>query len=175
MDLCNTQKHVGRRTFHKYEYLKFDNFHYKNRVPFAMYYDFECIIRNKKHIPIACGLYIKSDNLDILEDKYEIYSSEYIVDWFISRVNYYNKLLQDIFEINIPLNEDTITPLTTACFYCRENLCNDIVRDHDHLNGKFRGYAHNKCNLQAKNTFVPIYALNSTNYDNHLFITKLAK
>ena len=52
---------------------------------------------------------------------------------------------------------------------------NDIVRDHDHQNGKFRGSARNKCNLQAKNTFVPIYAFNSTNYDNHLFITKLAK
>ena len=52
---------------------------------------------------------------------------------------------------------------------------NDIARDHDHLNGKFRGYAHNKGNLQSKNTFVPIYAFNSTNYDNHLFITKLAK
>ena len=24
-----------------------------------------------------------------------------------------------------------------------DNLGNDIVRDHDHLNGKFRGYAHN--------------------------------
>ena len=23
-----------------------------------MYYDFECIIKNKKHIPIACGIYI---------------------------------------------------------------------------------------------------------------------
>ena len=51
----------------------------------------------------------------------------------------------------------------------------DIVRDHDHLNGKLRGYAHNKCNLQAKNTLAPIYAFNSTNYDNHLFINKLAK
>ena len=44
LDLCNTQKHIGRRTFHKDDYLKFDKFHYKNRVPFAMYYDFECII-----------------------------------------------------------------------------------------------------------------------------------
>ena len=41
--------------------------------------------------------------------------------------------------------------------------------------GKFRGYAHNKCNLQAKNNFVPMDAFNSSNYDNHLFITKLAK
>ena len=52
---------------------------------------------------------------------------------------------------------------------------NDIVRDHDRLNGNFRGYVHNKCNLQAKNTFVPKYAFDSTNYDNQLFITKLAK
>ena len=51
----------------------------------------------------------------------------------------------------------------------------DIVRDHDHLKGKFRGYDHNKCILQAKNTFVSLNAFNSTNYDNHLFITKLAK
>ena len=36
---------TGRITFHKDEYLKFDKFHYKNRVPFAMYYDFECIKR----------------------------------------------------------------------------------------------------------------------------------
>ena len=117
-NLCNTQKHVGRRIFHKDEYLIFDKFHYKNRVPFAMYYDFECVIKNKKHIPIACGLYIKSDYLDILEDKYESHSVEDIVDWFIIRVNHYHNLFIDIFEINIPLNEDTISPLTTECFFC---------------------------------------------------------
>ena len=175
MDLCNTQKHVGRRTIHKDEYLNSDKFHYKIRVTFAMYYDLECTMKNKKHVPIACGLYIKSDYPDRLVDKYESYSGEDIVDWFVSRVNYYNKLFKDIFEINIPLTEDTITPLTTECFYCRKNLGNDIVVDHDHLNGKFRGYAHNKNNLQAKNTFEPIYAFNSTNYDNHLFVTKPAK
>ena len=147
VDLCNTQNHVGRRTFHKNEYIKFGKFHYKNRVPFAMYYDFECIIKIKKHIPNACGLYIKNDYPEILEDKYASYYGEDIVDWSISTVNCYNKLFKDIFEINIPLNEDIITPLTTECFYCRENL----------------------------GTFVPIYIFHSTNFDNHLFITKLAK
>ena len=65
------------RTFHDNDYFKFDKFHYKNRVPFAMYYDFECIIKdcnksnkNKKRTPIACGIYIKSAYPDILEDKY---------------------------------------------------------------------------------------------------------
>ena len=73
------------------------------------------------------------------------------------------------------MKEDSITPLYSRCYYCKENLGEDIVRDHDHLNDKFRGYAHNQCNLQAKNTFVPMYAFNSTNYDNHLIITILAK
>ena len=59
-----------------------------------MYYDFNCIIKNKKHIPIACGLYIKSDYPDILDDMYESYSGEDKVDWIISRVNHYNKLLK---------------------------------------------------------------------------------
>ena len=105
----------------------------------------------------------KNEYPDILEDNYESYSGEDIVDWFNSRLNYCKKLFEDILGINFPLNEDTITPLTTECFYCRENLGNVIVRDRDHLNGTFRGYAYNKSNLQAKNTFVPMYAVNSTN------------
>ena len=72
------------------------------------------------------------------------------------------------------MKEDSITPLYSSCYYCNEQMDNDIVRDHDHLIGNFRAYAQNKCNLQAKNTSLPIYAYNSTNYDNHLFITKLA-
>ena len=100
----------------------------------------------------------------------------------MDRVDHYNKLFKDIFSINIPLKKDSITPsakrfhrLYSKCYYCNENLGEPVVRDHDHLNGKFRGYAHNKCNLQAKNNFVPMYAFNSSNYDNHLFLTKLAK
>ena len=129
LELCNTQKHVGRRTFHKDDYLKFNKFHYKNRVPFAMYYDFECIIKDGKHIPIACGLYIKSDYPDILEDKYECNCGDKVVDWFVDRVDHYNKLFKDIFIIIIPLKEETITPLTTttSCYYCNENYCNYVI------------------------------------------------
>ena len=110
LELCNTQKHIAR-TFHHKDYLKFDKFHYKNRVPFAMCYDFECVIENRRHVPIACGLYIKSNYPDIIEDRYESYCRERVVDWNISRMSYYNKLFKEIFSINIPLKEDTITPL----------------------------------------------------------------
>ena len=90
-------------------------------------------------------------------------------------MSYYNKLFKEIFSRNIPLKEDSIASLNSSCYYCNEEMGEDIVRDHDHLNGKLRGYAHNKCNLQVKNNFVPKYAFNCTNYDNHLFITKLVK
>ena len=73
LDLCNTQKNVGRRTFHHKDFLKFDKFHYKNRVPFAMYYDFKCVIENRKHVNIASGLCIKTVYPDIIEDRYESY------------------------------------------------------------------------------------------------------
>ena len=107
--------------------------------------------------PIACGLYIKSDYPDILEDQYESYCGGVVVEWFISRMSYYNKLFKNISKINIPLKEDSITPLTNVCCYCKDYMDKDprsgftaIFRDHDHLNGKFRRCAHNKCNLQAK-------------------------
>ena len=79
LEICND---TGRKTFHNNENLKSDKFHYKNRVPFAMYYDFEFIIKDGKHLPIACGLYIKSDYPDILEDEYESYCGGGVVELF---------------------------------------------------------------------------------------------
>ena len=75
---------------------------------------------------------------------------------------------------NIPLKEETGTSLFANCYYCKEELGEDCVKDHDHLNVVFRSYVHNRCKLPAKNTIKPLYSLNSINYDNHLII-KLSK
>ena len=46
-----------------------------------------------------------------------------------------------------------------------------IVRDHCHLSGKFRGAAHEVCNLKYKvPTFFPVVFQNLSGYDSHLFI-----
>ena len=97
-------------------------------------------MKNRKHNPFACGLYIKSDYPDILEDEHESYcgddpqngGSTDVIIWFISRMSYYNKLFEEIFSIFIPLKEDSNTPLTIQCYYCNKNMSEDIVRDHDH-------------------------------------------
>ena len=90
LDLCNTNNHVGRRTFHNDDCLKINQLHYKNRGSSTITYDFECIIKNGKRITFDCGLYFKSDYLDILEDKFESYFGEEILDWFVDKINFYN-------------------------------------------------------------------------------------
>ena len=60
---------------------------------------------------------------------------------------------------------------STLCHICNEELGEDRVRDHGHLSGKFRGAAHEVCNLKYKfPTFFPIVFHNLSGYSSHLFI-----
>ena len=60
------------------------------------------------------------------------------------------------------------------CWICRELLNGDKVRDHCHYTGRYRGPAHNKCNLKyRKPKFIPVVFHNLSGYDSHLFIKKL--
>ena len=50
------------------------------------------------------------------------------------------------------------------------------MRDHCHFTGKFRGAAHNICNLQFKKPkFTPVFFHNLSGYDAHLFVKNLGK
>ena len=62
----------------------------------------------------------------------------------------------------------------TQCHICDKELGDDKVRDHCHLTGKYRGAAHNKCNLKHRiPKHYPIFFHNSSGYDAHLFIKSL--
>ena len=57
---------------------------------------------------------------------------------------------------------------------CNEELGKDRVRDHCHLTAKFRGAAHEACNLKYKiPKFFPVVFHNLSGYDSHLFIKTL--
>ena len=50
------------------------------------------------------------------------------------------------------------------------------VRDHDHYTGKYRGAAHNICNLRySAQKDIPVLFHNGSNYDFNLIITELGK
>lgn len=63
----------------------------------------------------------------------------------------------------------------TICWLCEESQEDDKVRDHCHFTGKYRGAAHNTCNLKHRlPRFVPVYFHNLEGYDAHLFVRNLA-
>lgn len=63
----------------------------------------------------------------------------------------------------------------TKCWICQGDFNEDKkVRDHCHFTGKYRGAAHNKCNLNYKKPkFTPVVFHNLSGYDSHLFIKNL--
>ena len=64
----------------------------------------------------------------------------------------------------------------TNCYVCDKPIDNPKVRDHCHITGKFRGPAHNSCNINYKvPKFIPIIFHNLEGYDSHLFIKQLEK
>lgn len=66
----------------------------------------------------------------------------------------------------------------TKCHICNNkfNFSSDIiVRDHCHFTGRYRGAAHQQCNLAYKNRReIPSLFHNLTHYDSHFLIEKVA-
>ena len=62
------------------------------------------------------------------------------------------------------------------CRFCEKEIVSDKVIDHCHLTGKYRGPAHNTCNINVKqkdSIFIPFEFHNFSNYDCHMFFKKL--
>ena len=64
----------------------------------------------------------------------------------------------------------------TKCWISKGEFKEDDkkVRDHCHFTGRYRGAAHNSCNLKyRKPNFTPVVFHNLSGYDSHLFIKKI--
>ena len=60
-----------------------------------------------------------------------------------------------------------------TCYICNGDFtpANYKVRDHDHRAGRYRGAAHNRCNiLHYSNRYLPIFFHNLKGYDSHLIL-----
>ena len=94
-----------------------------------------------------------------------------------------HKIYKDYYQKPKPLvltkEEEKEFQYATICHICEEKLSSDKkskVRDHCHFTGKYRGAAHNKCNLECRKPLIlPVVFHNLQGYDSHLFIKKLAK
>ena len=81
---------------------------------------------------------------------------------------YFNKKL-------IITNEDEeIYKNSHICWICRQELNTEKVRDHCHATGKFRGTAHNNCNLKLRiPKKLPTIFHNLQGYDGHIIFKEL--
>ena len=64
------------------------------------------------------------------------------------------------------------------CYICKKRFIKDNkkVTDHCHFTGKYRGTAHNKCNMNYKmSRNITVVFHNGSTYDYHFIVKELAK
>ena len=178
-------------------YLKFKNFLHSEKAPFAIYADFESLIKpidncdpdpNKsytkkyqKHEPISFSYYIKSFNESVYKSEKRSYIKEKpedpdAMDIFIKWLEEDVKAIANIKvkEMIITKEEEKQFDKATDCWICGKELGDDRVKDHCHFTGRYRGPAHNICNLKySKPNSISVFFHNLAGYDSHLFIKKL--
>ena len=179
-------------------YIKFKNFLYSERAPFAIYADFESIVKpldtcepnpNKsytlkyqKHEPVSFVYYIKSFNESVYKSKLRSYVKENeedpdTIDVFINWLEEDVKIIAGLGneKMIITAEEEEEFKQASNCWICHKKLnLEDRVRDHCHFTGRYRGAAHNRCNLKySKPNNISVFFHNLTGYDSHLFTKKL--
>ena len=147
----------------------------------------------QKHEPISFSYYIKCFDDNVFKPVLRSYTGEDAAQKFV-------KMLEEDIKIiaNIPnaamifeKEEEERFNKETKCWICKKEFNNKEmkdwiskeefkklkdykVRDHCHFTGKYRGAAHNECNLKyRKLNFTPVVFHNLSNYDSHLFIKNL--
>ena len=169
------------------------HFH-KNALYFRIYADFEADdekddskIGNKttniyKQKPVLNGHYIISELNDVSESgSYESPFGYDNVDWFVKEVIglenkmacYFKETKKDII---MTQEDEEDFKNKSICRFREKGILSDKVRDHCHLTGKYRGPAHNTCNINVKqkdSNFIPFAFHNFSNYDCHMFFKRL--
>ena len=99
------------------------------------------------------------------------------VDWFKKEIIRLEKKIFKDTNRYIILTEENEEEFKTnnVCPICEINIEPEKVRDHCHLTSKYRGPAHNNCNInvtQKQSSFIPFIFNIFSNYDCHLFFFK---
>ena len=161
IDRCQKQQPTNI-TFSWKDHLKFEDYHMKVPIPIRVYADFECINQPTDDHEAAAAI-APINNSKVLFKQIPI-----------AVMLTLEKLANIYFETNIPLEitpeEEESFQQSKVCWLCEQALrekpfgedeatreATHKVRDHDHLTGKYRGAAHNKCNLNCKKSQVRLF------------------
>ena len=170
------------------------------KVPFVVYADFEAFTEEipiseqnekfsftqkyQKHKPSGfCFKIVCFD--ERFKSKLVVYRAkddEDVSQKFVEMLEEEIKRIQKEFDFSakmIPLTKEEQYEFenASACWICQKEFGESKkVRDHCHFTGKYRGAAHNQCNLQFKKPkFTPVIFHNLSGYDAHLFVKNLGR
>ena len=201
-EYCRNHEAVKINMPEKGTMLMFKHHERSERVPFIIYADTEALIKEmqncdpnpqnsytkkyQKHEPISFSYYIKSFNDNVYKSKLRKYTGEDAMEKFVEWIEDDVKKITDIQDVEMIISSDELKQFdeATKCWICNEEFDdtadekgyrkNEKVKDHCHYTGRFRGAAHNSCNLNYKKpTFIPVVFHNLSGYDSHLFIKNL--
>ena len=193
LEYCNTKECIKINMPEKGTMLKFKNYCHAEKVPFMIYADAECLIKSihtcspnpqnsytkkcQKHEPVSFSYYIKCFDDSVYEPRLRGYTGEDVMDIFVKWIEQDVKEIANIPKVDMVFREEECELFNkeTKCWICKEDLTNeDKVRDHCHYTGRYRGAAHNSCNLKYKKPeFIPVVFHYLSGYDSHLFIKNL--
>ena len=197
-EYCKNHKAVKINMPEKGTILKFKHHERSEKLPFIIYADTEALIKEmqncdpnpldsytkkyQKHEPISFSYYIKSFDNNVYESKLRKYTGEDAMEKFVEWIEEDVKDIANISDVEMIISSDELKQFdeATKCWICNEKFDDtddtddEKVKDHCHYTGRFRGAAHNSCNLKYKKPkFIPVVFHNLSGYDSHLFIKNL--
>ena len=150
--------------------IKFENYFKQIPVPFKIYADLECNLKNVKcnegsytekyqdHIPCSFAYKIVciDDRFSKLTIIYRGKNAAYdFIKEILEEYKYCKKMINKHFNKNLIMTEEEdLFQKSNNCWICKKFISNDEdkVRDHCHVTGKFRGSVHKSWNLNFKVT-----------------------
>ena len=180
--------------------IKYNHGENSMKLPFVIYADLECLLEEmgtcinnpnesssrytiNKHVPSGYSMFTHC-SFDESKNKLIYYRID-------DCMNKFCKDLRERVTKIINYEKKKMIPLTTEekiyhnkqkiCYICKKEFNNNDkknykVRDHCHYTGKYRGAAHNICNLRYKvPKEIPILFHNGCTYDYHFIIKELVK
>ena len=183
--------------------LQFNNFHKQQQVPFVIYADFEAITEKisncqpddnqsytnayQKHTDCGFGYKLVCCYGDKYSKPLTIYRGEKAVYEFMEQMLKEVKYCKNVMkkEFNKPLKmtkkDEEKFKKAEECYICNKKYTNeDIrVRDHCHITGKYRGSAHQECNLELRvnpdQLKIPVIFHNLRGYDSHFIMQEIGE
>ena len=176
--------------------IEFTNYRKQLPAPFVIYADFEaitekvdekapqksCTEQYQKHTACGYGYKVVCCYDDKFSKPIKIYRGEMAIQKFmkdmLAEVKYCRNVVNDHFTKPLEMTDEDEESFQRAkeCHICKRPyiIANQGVRDHCHATGKYRGSAHEDCNLNYSMTNkIPVVFHNLQGYDSHFIMQEI--